>query len=128
MVGHAAAAAHAARKQRLKKLEKKAAAREALIDDYFATFDASQTGKMNKEEVRAVLTQVKRERDGLRAGNTAARQQRGLVSSEDLLLDFEKRRQNIVATKEQVQQMQAKHAALLRHVAESKRIQATGAA
>ena len=68
-----------------------------------------------------VLTQVKRERDGLRAGNTAARQQRGLVSSEDLLLDFEKRRQNIVATKEQVQQMQAKHAALLRHVAESKR-------
>ena len=67
-----------------------------------------------------VLTQVKRERDGLRAGNTAARQQRGLVSSEDLLLDFEKRRQNIVATKEQVQQMQAKHAALLRHVAESK--------
>jgi hypothetical protein len=78
--------------------------------------------------VSQVLTQVKRERDGLRAGNTAARQQRGLVSSEDLLLDFEKRRQNIVATKEQVQQMQAKHAALLRHVAESKRIQATGAA
>ena len=76
-----------------------------------------------------VLTQVKRERDGLRAGNTAARQQRGLVSSEDLLLDFEKRRQNIVATKEQVRQMEAKHAALLRHVAESKRItQATGAA
>merc|ERR1712072_611526 len=47
---------------------------------------------------RDVLTQFKRERDGLRAGNTAARQQRGLVSSEDLLLDFEKRRQNIVAT------------------------------
>ena len=69
-----------------------------------------------------VLTQTKHERDALRAGNTAARQQRGLVSSEDLLLDFEKRRQNIVAKKEQVQQLQVKHVALLRHAAESKRV------
>ena len=76
-----------------------------------------------------MLTQVKRERDGLRAGNTAARQQRGLVSSEDLLLDFEKRRQNIVFKKEEVQQLEAKFVALLRHTAESKRIaQATGVA
>jgi len=71
---------------------------------------------------RDVLTQTKHERDALRAGNTAARQQRGLVSSEDLLLDFEKRRQNIVAKKEQVQQLQVKHVALLRHAAESKRV------
>jgi len=76
---------------------------------------------------RDVLTQTKHERDALRAGNTASRQQRGLVSSEDLLLDFEKRRQNIVAKKEQVQQLQVKHVALLRHAAESKRIaQASG--
>ena len=74
-----------------------------------------------------VLTQTKHERDALRAGNTASRQQRGLVSSEDLLLDFEKRRQDIVAQKEQIQQLQAKHVALRRHAAESKRIaQASG--
>merc|ERR1712072_315284 len=47
---------------------------------------------------RDILTQIKHERDALRAENTGRRQQRGLVSSEDLLLDFEKRRQNIVAT------------------------------
>ena len=74
-----------------------------------------------------MLTQTKHERDALRAGNTASRQQRGLVSSEDLLLDFEKRRQDIVAQKEQIQQLQAKHVALLRHAAETKRIaQASG--
>jgi hypothetical protein len=76
-----------------------------------------------------VLTQTKHERDALRAGNKAAQQQRGLVSSEDLLLDFEKRRQNIVFKKEEVQQLEAKFVALLRHTAESKRIaQATGVA
>jgi len=78
---------------------------------------------------RDVLTQTKHERDALRSDNTARRQQRGLVSSEDLLLDFEKRRQNIIAQKEKVQQMQTKYGELLRHTAESKRIvQATGVA
>ena len=76
-----------------------------------------------------MLTQTKHERDALRSDNTARRQQRGLVSSEDLLLDFEKRRQNIIAQKEKVQQMQTKYGELLRHTAESKRIvQATGVA
>ena len=69
-----------------------------------------------------MLTQVKRERDGLRAGNTAARQQRGLVSSEDLLLDFEKRRQDILAKKDEVQQLQARHVALVNQAREAKRV------
>ena len=67
-----------------------------------------------------VLTQVKRERDGLRAGNTAARQQRGLVSSEDLLLDFEKRRQDILAKKEEVLALQNRHQFLLKQAADAK--------
>merc|ERR1712070_1226349 len=41
---------------------------------------------------RDVLTQVKHERDALRAENSGRRQQRGLVSSDELLLDFETRR------------------------------------
>ena len=59
----------------------------------------------------------------------ARRQQRGLVSSEELLLDFEQRRQDILERREFVQQLQAKHAALLTYAAQSKRrAQATGVA
>mgnify|MGYP002635555717 CR=1 FL=1 len=41
---------------------------------------------------RDVLTQIKHERDALRGENAARRQQRGLVSAEELLIDYEKRR------------------------------------
>merc|ERR1712147_298651 len=49
-------------------------------------FEVELTGK------RDVLTHVKHERDALRGENAARRQQRGLVSSEELLIDYEKRR------------------------------------
>ena len=69
---------------------------------------------------RDVLTQTKHERDSLRAENTARRQQRGLVSSEDLLLDFEKRRQDILAKKEDVLALQNRHQFLLKQAADAK--------
>jgi len=70
---------------------------------------------------RDSLTQIKHERDSLRAENVSRRQQRGLVSSEELLLDFEKRRQDIIAKREEVQKMQADHAKLIDGIAASKR-------
>jgi len=70
---------------------------------------------------RDILTQIKHERDSLRAENVSRRQQRGLVSSEDLLLDFEKRRQNIISTKQQVEQIRDTHKALVDQVATYKR-------
>jgi len=70
---------------------------------------------------RDSLTQIKHERDSLRAENVSRRQQRGLVSSEELLLDFEKRRQDIIAKREEVQKMQAGHAKLIDGIAASKR-------
>merc|ERR1711988_1117356 len=51
---------------------------------------------------RDMLTQVKHDRDALRGENAARRQRRGLVSSEELLIDYEKRRLDIIAKKEQV--------------------------
>merc|ERR1711988_785806 len=51
---------------------------------------------------RDMLTQVKHDRDALRGENAARRQRRGLVSSEELLIDFEKRRRDIIAKKDQV--------------------------
>ena len=76
---------------------------------------------------RDVLTQTKHERDSLRASNTSRKAERGLVSSEDLLLDFERRRQDILAKKEEVQQLQARHVALINQAAEAKRqVQAAG--
>ena len=42
--------------------------------------------------------------------------------SEDLLLDFEKRRQDIIAKKEEVQMLQARHVALTTQAAEAKRL------
>ena len=58
---------------------------------------------------RDVLTQIKHERDTLRAENASRRQQRGLVSSEDLLLDYEKRRKDIIAYHEEIEGMKARH-------------------
>ena len=55
---------------------------------------------------RDVLTQVKHERDALRGENASRRQQRGLVSSEELLIDYEKRRLDLIAKKEQALQLQ----------------------
>jgi len=69
---------------------------------------------------RDVLTQIKHERDALRGENAARRQQRGLVSSEELLIDFEKRRLSIVAKKAEVEKLQARHIALTKNVAEAK--------
>merc|ERR1712054_271775 len=78
-------------------------------------FEVELTGK------RDVLTQIKHERDSLRAENAARRQQRGLVSSEELLLDYERRRQALISTGDQVKQLQQKHAFLLKSVADAKR-------
>ena len=62
---------------------------------------------------RDVLTQIKHDRDTLRAENASRRQQRGLVSSEDLLLDFEKRRKDIITYKEQLEGMKGRHRQLV---------------
>lgn len=70
---------------------------------------------------RDILTQIKHERDSLRAENVSRRQQRGLVSSEDLLLDFEKRRQDIISTKGQVEQLCNSHKSLIDQIATYKR-------
>ena len=66
------------------------------------------------------LTLTKHERDGLRGENASKRQQRGLVSSEDLLIDYEKRRQDLVAKKEELAAMKERHALLVTSVAETK--------
>jgi len=60
----AAAAAHAARKKQEKRrarLEQKAKQKENELDAWFKTYDKSQTGKMARTEIAAVLTAVKRE-------------------------------------------------------------------
>ena len=54
------------------------------------------------------------------SANSSARQQRGLVSSEELLLDFEKRRQSIVAKQEELAALKARHAAVTRQAAAAK--------
>ena len=70
---------------------------------------------------RDMLTQVKHDRDALRGSNAGARQQRGLVSSEELLIDYEKRRLDIIAKKEQAVQLQQRYDQLIKGTAELKR-------
>mmetsp|Transcript_53665 Transcript_53665/g.117027 ORF Transcript_53665/g.117027 Transcript_53665/m.117027 type:complete len:543 (-) Transcript_53665:426-2054(-) len=78
---------------------------------------------------RDILTQAKHERDALRADNTERKQHRGLVSSEDLLVDFEKRRLAIIAKAEEVAALQQKHKALVERVSSAKkRLAASGRA
>ena len=74
---------------------------------------------------RDVLTQIKHERDTLRAENASRRQQRGLVSSEDLLLDYEKRRKDIIVYQEEIEVMKARHRQLIEQASRYK--QAVGA-
>ena len=76
---------------------------------------------------RDVLTQVKHERDATRGENAARRQQRGLVSSEELLIDFEKRRLDIIAKRDSVTKLEQRYAAMLASTADLKRkIEAAG--
>jgi len=70
---------------------------------------------------RDMLTQVKHDRDALRGENAARRQQRGLVSSEELLIDYEKRRLDIIAKKEQATSLQVRYEQLAMQTAELKR-------
>ena len=70
---------------------------------------------------RDVLTQVKHERDALRAENAARRQQRGLVSSDELLIDFEKRRLDILAKKESIAALERRFHEMMGRTAELKR-------
>ena len=86
-------------------------------------FEVELTGK------RDVLTHVKHERDALRGQNAAKRQQRGLVSSEELLIDYEKRRLNTIAKKDTVAMLQGRYEQVVGHTAELKRkILASGGA
>ena len=71
--------------------------------DLGAVFAALQaTG----DPVPAVLSVGGCVRDALRGVNASRRQQRGLVSSEELLIDYEKRRLDLIAKKEQALQLQ----------------------
>ena len=90
-------------------------AENQLLNHDLADLEIDLTSK------RDVLTQTKHERDSLRGTNSSARQQRGLVSSEELLLDFEKRRQSIVAKQEELAALKARHAAVTRQAAAAKR-------
>ncbi len=58
--GSAAVVAHKRAQNRRKKLEAKAKAAEDELEKYFAKFDDSHTGRMNRDEMRALLTDVKR--------------------------------------------------------------------
>lgn len=78
-----------------------------VLKHELADLDVELTGK------RDALTQLKHERDVLRADNHERKQSRGVVSSEELLLDFEKRRQHILAQKEELDRLHARHAMLL---------------
>ena len=70
---------------------------------------------------RDVLTIVKHERDALRAENAGRRQQRGLVSSEELLIDFEKRRLDVLKKKETVAKLQQQYELVVGQTAELRR-------
>ena len=78
-------------------------------------FEVELTGK------RDILTQVKHERDALRGDNAARRQQRGLVSSDELLIDFEKRRLDIIKKKDAAAGLQQRYEQLVRQTADLKR-------
>jgi len=69
---------------------------------------------------RDVLTQVKHERDALRGDNASRRQQRGLVSSEELLIDYEKRRLDLIAKKESASGLQQRFELLVQQTDELK--------
>merc|ERR1712216_146369 len=75
-------------------------------------FEVELTGK------RDVLTQVKHERDALRAENASRRQQRGLVSSDELLLDFETRRRAILKKQDEMAKMQHQYDAVIAQTAD----------
>lgn len=62
---------------------------------------------------RDTLTQLKQERDALKAETATRKQSRGLVSSEELLIDFERRRQWIDTATAEAQRLQDRHAELL---------------
>ena len=57
----AAAVAGAKARKRKQRLEKKRREEAALLETYFREHDVSGTGKMNREEMRSLLTGVKRE-------------------------------------------------------------------
>jgi tRNA A37 threonylcarbamoyladenosine dehydratase len=78
-----------------------------VLKQELADLDVELTGK------RDALTLLKHERDVLRAEKHERKQSRGVVSSEELLLDYEKRRQHILAQKEELDQLRARHAMLL---------------
>jgi len=69
---------------------------------------------------RDVLTQIKHERDALRGENAARRQQRGLVSAEELLIDYEKRRLALLVKQEDVEKLKGRHAQLLLTISDAK--------
>ena len=70
---------------------------------------------------RDMLTQVKHERDDLRADNAGRKQQRGLVSSDELLIDYEKRRLDIIAKKDQAAALQGRCESVITNTADLKR-------
>jgi len=70
---------------------------------------------------RDMLTQVKHERDALRGENAARRQQRGLVSSEELLIDYEKRRLDVVAKKDSAAALQDRYEQVVQQTESLKR-------
>eukprot|EP00967_Tisochrysis_lutea_P114651 scaffold182889_cov31-Tisochrysis_lutea.AAC.1 len=69
---------------------------------------------------RDVLTQLKHERDALRAESSTRKKSHTLVSSEELLIDFEKRRQHIVEQKKELERLKQRHASLLGKTSETK--------
>lgn len=91
MVATAAAMAAQKRKKELreKKLIEKAEQREKAIEAWFELYDTSKTGKMSREEMRALLTAVKR--DALKepggSGNRSSKEEisASVAVSEELL-------------------------------------------
>ena len=69
---------------------------------------------------RDMLTSVKHDRDSLRGDNASRRQQKGLVSSEELLIDYEKRRLDILKKKESSVMLQQRYEQITRQIAELK--------
>jgi len=58
---------------------------------------------------RDQLAGIKHARDALRVDNTAMKQKRSLVNSEELLLDFEHRKQTLAERKEELESLQERH-------------------
>jgi len=78
-------------------------------------FEVELTGK------RDVLTSVKHERDALRGDNASRRQAKGLVSSEELLIDYEKRRLDTIKKKETIANYQHQYEMVTAQTAELRR-------